>query len=249
MEVHHPHAAKGFKEYFFEFLMIFLAVSMGFIAENIRERFANTETEKRNMEIIVNNLKDDTVRLQATITINEAKIKMLDTLLSFQNTNNADTLHSSAFYSLFMRSFPVFWFLSNNAAIEQMKSSGSLRLVKNKTVLNSILDYGYGNNIITINQNYCDMWVNKEVQNASRFMSFRNVFPGLKPIAFPRNNVAGVINYSENNKGDAMLEFFNDVAALRSVLSGFYIINLHDQQKDATALIKLLQKAYHLENE
>ena len=92
------------------------------------------------------------------------------------------------------------------------------------------------------------MWVIKEVQNASRFMSFRNVFPGLKPIAFPRNNVAGIINYSENNKGDAMLEFFNDVAALKSVLSGFYIINLHDQQKDATALIKLLQKEYHLEN-
>ena len=250
MEVHHhPHAEKkNFKEYFLEFLMIFLAVSMGFIAENIRERFANTETEKRNMEIIVNNLKDDTSRIKMTIDINEAKLKTLDTLLSFQTTNNPDTLHSGVFYSLFMRSFPVFWFLSNNAAIEQMKSSGSLRLVKNKTVLNSILDYGYGNNIITINQNYCDMWVNKEVQNASRFMSFRNVFPGLKPITFPRNNVAGVINYSEN-KGDAVLEFFNDVAALRSVLSGFYIINLHDQQKDATALIKLLQKEYHLENE
>ena len=243
MEVHHHPKAekKRFKEYFSEFLMIFLAVTLGFFAENIREHLANAETEKRNMEIIVNNLKDDTARLQATITINQAKIKTLDTLLSFQDINNPDTLHSGAFYSLFMRSFSVFWFLSNNAAIEQMKSSGSLRLVKNKTVLNSILDYGYGNNIITINQNYCDMWVIKEVQNASRFMSFRNVFPGLKPIAFPRNNVAGIINYSENNKGDAMLEFFNDVAALKSVLSGFYIINLHDQQKDATALIKLLK--------
>src|SRR5438552_17576289 len=99
MEVHHHPKAekKKFKEYFLEFLMIFLAVSMGFIAENIREHIVNNETEKRNMEIIVNNLKDDTARIKMTITINEAKIKMLDTLLSFQNTNNADTLHSSAF--------------------------------------------------------------------------------------------------------------------------------------------------------
>jgi hypothetical protein len=36
MEVHHhPNVEKkGYKEYFLEFLMIFLAVTMGFIAEN-----------------------------------------------------------------------------------------------------------------------------------------------------------------------------------------------------------------------
>ena len=41
MEVHHHpdlhHNRKKFQEYFLEFLMIFLAVSMGFIAENTRE--------------------------------------------------------------------------------------------------------------------------------------------------------------------------------------------------------------------
>jgi cell division protein FtsB len=38
MEVHHhPHVEKkNFKEYFLEFLMIFLAVTMGFFAESIR---------------------------------------------------------------------------------------------------------------------------------------------------------------------------------------------------------------------
>ena len=46
MEVHHhphvdsdSHRKKGFKEYFLEFLMIFLAVTMGFFAENIRQHF------------------------------------------------------------------------------------------------------------------------------------------------------------------------------------------------------------------
>ena len=41
MEVHHHpdlhHEKKKWKEYFLEFLMIFLAVTLGFIAENIRE--------------------------------------------------------------------------------------------------------------------------------------------------------------------------------------------------------------------
>jgi hypothetical protein len=44
MEVHHhPHLPHGekkkFKEYFLEFLMIFLAVTLGFFAENVREHF------------------------------------------------------------------------------------------------------------------------------------------------------------------------------------------------------------------
>lgn len=40
MEVHHhPHVEKkNFKEYFLEFLMIFLAVTLGFFAESLREQ-------------------------------------------------------------------------------------------------------------------------------------------------------------------------------------------------------------------
>ena len=51
MEVHHhPHVEKkNFKEYFLEFLMIFLAVTMGFFAENIREDITNRKKEKQYM--------------------------------------------------------------------------------------------------------------------------------------------------------------------------------------------------------
>lgn len=44
MEVHHhpqlKHERKPWKKYFLEFLMIFLAVTMGFFAETIREKIA-----------------------------------------------------------------------------------------------------------------------------------------------------------------------------------------------------------------
>ena len=47
MEVHHhPHVEKkNFKEYFLEFLMIFLAVTIGFFAESLREHFTDNEIE------------------------------------------------------------------------------------------------------------------------------------------------------------------------------------------------------------
>ena len=61
MEVHHHpemhHKKKKFKEYFLEFLMIFLAVTLGFFAENIREKIVSNERELNYMRSIVEDLK------------------------------------------------------------------------------------------------------------------------------------------------------------------------------------------------
>jgi hypothetical protein len=52
MEVHHhPHVAKkNIKKYFLEFLMTFLAVTLGFFAENLREHFAEKNTTHQYLE-------------------------------------------------------------------------------------------------------------------------------------------------------------------------------------------------------
>src|SRR5580704_791747 len=61
MEVHHhPQVEKkNFKEYFLEFLMIFLAVTMGFFAENIREYFAEKKNAKEYLEFFEKKENDD----------------------------------------------------------------------------------------------------------------------------------------------------------------------------------------------
>ena len=60
MEVHHhPHvenlpagqAGKKFKEYFLEFLMVFLAVTLGFFAEGLREHIADKERKTDHRRI------------------------------------------------------------------------------------------------------------------------------------------------------------------------------------------------------
>jgi hypothetical protein len=73
MEVHHhPHIEKkNFKEYFLEFLMIFLAVTMGFFAENIREYFAEKKTVKEYLENFQDELKQ-----------NEASIHYYDSIFT-----------------------------------------------------------------------------------------------------------------------------------------------------------------------
>jgi hypothetical protein len=67
MEVHHHpdlhHKGKKWKEYFLEFLMIFLAVTMGFFAENIREHFSDNERVAQLSRQLIQDLKKDTASL------------------------------------------------------------------------------------------------------------------------------------------------------------------------------------------
>ena len=81
MEVHHHpdlhHRKKKFKEYLLEFVMIFLAVTMGFIAENVREGISDREKERHYVESLVNNLKDDTASFASAIAENMQKADSL----------------------------------------------------------------------------------------------------------------------------------------------------------------------------
>jgi hypothetical protein len=78
MEVHHHpdlhHEPKKWKEYFLEFLMIFLAVTMGFFAENIREGISNKEKEKKYMESMLVDLKKDTAEITQITGLQAASV-------------------------------------------------------------------------------------------------------------------------------------------------------------------------------
>ena len=67
MEVHHHpdlhHKPKPLKEYLLEGLMIFIAVMLGFIAENVREAITDHEHVKELTSQLVRDMKADTAQL------------------------------------------------------------------------------------------------------------------------------------------------------------------------------------------
>ena len=75
MEMHHHldlhHKPKRRKEYFLEFLMIFLAVTLDFFAENIREHFADKEKAKQSIATIVTAIESDSSQLKDIIASNK----------------------------------------------------------------------------------------------------------------------------------------------------------------------------------
>ena len=142
MEVHHhPHVKKkNFKEYFFEFIMIFPAVTQGFFAEQMREYFADTERGKEYMQEIVQNLEYDTVRCSLNKQSNIIILRVLDSLRA-QIKNAVHGYNPNALYYFSHYTNTVGTAVFNTSAITELKSSGSLRLIPNKKLVNELSDY------------------------------------------------------------------------------------------------------------
>src|SRR6201989_2741559 len=66
MEVHkHPHHVthkKKWGEYLLEFFMLFLAIFLGFLAENLREQIVEHHREKVYIHSLVEDLKSDIIQ-------------------------------------------------------------------------------------------------------------------------------------------------------------------------------------------
>ena len=65
--------------------MLFLAVFLGFIAENIRENYVEHQRAKEYAQSLYNDLKKDTAKLNLTISIKKWQNGNLDSLIIFLN--------------------------------------------------------------------------------------------------------------------------------------------------------------------
>jgi hypothetical protein len=139
MEVHHhSHHPKKWKEYLTEFLMLFLAVSMGFIAENIREKYTENERSNELMHAFISDLKENQTQLDSII-VNNSRLAYYYDSLAFNHgfvTNQIDLKALAESIDLW-----VYRFVNKKTIFEQMKNTGALRYIQNKEILNTVLRY------------------------------------------------------------------------------------------------------------
>lgn len=242
---HHPKVEKKkVKEYLMEGLFIFIAVSLGFIADNIREHFSNKKIEKRNMELIADNLRGDIENIKENIRYNEEKVKILDTLISYKGIKNVDSLYSQRFSYLVTKSIYNPTFFSNTAAIDQMKFSGSLRLVKNKEILSGIYKYESMNEHIATNREGINDDDDRLVENISTFLDMQNLAKS-RGIHFLETNQI-ISNKQLLNNQQNIYKFFNQAIMRKSILEIIWLPQMRKQQKNAEELVKLLEQEYDI---
>src|SRR4030095_14801641 len=142
MEVHahsHSHGKKNLGTYFWEFLMLFLAVFAGFLAENQREHIIERKRAHQFMQSMLLDVRTNIKNLDSLIVQDELYIKNYDTLTNWLLQDSAKIDRAA-----FARKMGAVWvrnFLVRKETYEQMKSSGSLRYVGNIEFLKKMMDY------------------------------------------------------------------------------------------------------------
>ncbi len=143
MEVHaHTHSPRNkWTHYLWEFLMLFLAVFCGFLAENQREHYIEHQREIQYMKSMIQDLEQDV--LNADINL-EKRIQTIDRCnTTYRLLNDQQYQDSTGLIYYQARSLSAYFnlYVMTDGTIQQLKNSGGLRLIKNRAVVDSIQAY------------------------------------------------------------------------------------------------------------
>jgi len=142
MEVHaHTHTArKKWTHYFWEFLMLFLAVFCGFLAENFREHQIEKNRAQQYLSSLYEDLKNDTARINQLIAYDEEKIKALNNMYACYDTVIKDMKTTACMGILIRHSRSNRGFVLTDRTLKQLANAGGYRLL-NKDDADSIIVY------------------------------------------------------------------------------------------------------------
>jgi len=221
MEVHHHpdlhHKKKNFKEYFLEFLMIFLAVSMGFIAENIREHFAEEKIGRQYLESFRQELLNNKNLYHSYDMFFKSEVPVADSLIKLfiDKKENNDLKTTARFINTTRR---VFVSSISKAAYEQMVNSGGLKYIDDAVFRDSLTRY------------------EGKIHN---FEKYNEIVDDYRSDAFP--NVAGIEPlYSMGPDTNAVIVPFSELTQKeRTEILNFYNIYLVRYYSDKISVEKL----------
>ena len=246
MEVHHHSKVekKNFKEYFLEFLMIFLAVTMGFFAESLREHIADKAKEKEYINSLISDLNKDIKAINDQMPIFETSLAQLDSLVRMMKDPRVKEFGADIYYFGRQAAKPVARFLINDRTLQQMKNSGGFRLIRNGRASSAIIDYYSNLGVIELIRT-----LDINLQNEYRRIAI-DIFD---PIVL-ETYINLEFSSSERPTGNPALSTYDikeltRLAGMVAYIRGTrhaYVSYEKEMRKNAQGLIELLRKEYHL---
>ncbi|MEP7254177.1 MAG: hypothetical protein ABI666_00305 [Ferruginibacter sp.] len=253
METHADHLHKapgqGWKHYFFEFLMLFLAVTLGFFVENQREHYVEHQREKVLMASMVKDLQADTANFSkmsrgiSLINMHGDSLLLLLANNSDLNKNAREIYQQEVWINLYYKA------IYTDRTIEQLKNSGNFRLIRNTAVSDGIIEYdGFVRNFVINMQDMGVLDQSKKVDESGTGIfkslvfrdwmneSFKNIYTiKLPPAPYFLSTDKKLVDVYMNQLGKYV------------VFNNWFIQNTQQAIKKAVTLDSLVKKEYHLE--
>ena len=248
MEVHaHTHTErKKFKHYLWEFLMLFLAVFCGFLAENQREHMVERRKEKEYLSSLIADLKYDTSQFNLKIAQFEEKFPYFDSLFIF--FNNPKQFNNNLPYKYWKQTELISsTYIPAEPTLQQLRYSGNFRLLSNKKVLDSVLIYESHINGSYLSQtNYVLEFYKRQLQSREKYFDNTNFNRYLNDRYNSKINSSDDYSLTFILTDNAQIkELYNQYVIVKAT-NLYYIDQLKGRRDEAGKLLTLIQKEYHL---
>lgn len=245
MEVHkHPHHVthkKKWSEYLLEFIMLFLAVFLGFVAENIREHSVEKNREKQYAKLLLSDLRTDSIYFIKRNLLVEKKLQKHREFYALMT--DALTPSDRQIINAFLPIFYTYNLEVTTVTYNQMKASGSLRLIEDEKLIGELQQYYDGlipktERTMNLNNQYYANTIYPFFLHHFRIQDIDEEADSVKtlnPVIINRTPQVNqeILNIIQNYGGDQIL------------LKNRHVPGLIATNKE---LIELIKTKYHLEN-
>jgi hypothetical protein len=251
MEVHHHpdlhHKKKNFREYFLEFIMIFLAVTLGFFAENLRESITNHEKENEYMRAMTEDITKDTTEINGEIRYASRIIAGLDSLFQCLHSTELTDSVQRRLYFLNAEYNRLVGVQFSDETSSQLKNAAEIRLIRNRQVADGISFYWKG--ILRLQEDASHFNNKMNEMGESGYTIFDRAF--IRHYNRSKADSAGMI-YIRISAGARLMThetnqlviYANRVIVLCQSLQNWYLPALEKQKKAANDLIHLIKEKY-----
>jgi hypothetical protein len=265
MEVHHhthaAHGKKNWKTYTWEFLMLFLAVFCGFLAEYQLEHVIEHQREKEYANALYTELSDDSTVAANKLSNRLDKEKDMDYLSSYFRDSSLTDLPKKFYpaYTTSLYLINTYTFEPKDGILNQLKNSGSMRYFKSIALQKLLGDISVNiNNIRQRNEQeyqyfaspikpfmlkYYDWSWLDELRKSDTVANVLDVINNYR-----QNNQdikRNILNIASLDRGEAanlVLFYKQMMVSSRSLQLNNYIVTNHK-------ILQVLRENYSLENE
>ena len=246
MEVHqHTHTPrKKWTHYFWEFFMLFLAVTLGFFVENQREHYVEHKREKQYMRSMMKDLYTDLENIELTKTEKERMVQFGDSI-TFLYISDGYRSHTGYFY-YYARNFSTYQnlFFMTDGTLIQLKNSGALRLIRKLAVVDSLQAYDNIYNQFRLSQERESEFLADYRETMSKVFDikvFNEMVKTFSDIVMPEGNPT-IFNEDKQLINELLVKVH--IARRNRLGSIRYLDRLKEK---ANNLITMIKKEYHLD--
>ena len=238
MEVHSHTLTprKKWTHYFWEFLMLFLAVFCGFLAENTREHMVEHKREKKYIRSLIQDIRTDSLQITGWLQRYEEMKSSCDSVLDHFPVTPDINGEWARNMGKILTGFPDF--VPTDQTMQQLKNAGGLRLIRNTAAIDSINTYDVAVRDLQIEETAIVHYFLEITQKTNQLFSYRGI----------RGMTEGPTSKGFWIRFDPVeIELlFNLVFKYRIEINGF-MRELKDLKNQGSALVTFLKKEYHLQ--